>query len=285
MKVDSQNPGCDLLPTPWGKHVVTPEGVVQYNVSTPHDDKFVATSGFMVINLHYDETEIAVNSDNFQNMRTPKDCTVFVPPNTEVYERSDGNSEVVIIDIQQTHWLEFADLAGIANDREPRFYNALFSKQLGQIGRNFRRLFCLGSDDNLLMESMIIDAHRELASTIRLTSEIERKYPLSTKVVIRLRDYIEANLENPITLEDLAKQADLSAYHFVRAFKDTTGTTPYREVIERRVRLARALLKERNHSIADIALQAGFSSQSHMTSVFNQTIGVTPGRYRATPNS
>lgn len=78
----------------------------------------------------------------------------------------------------------------------------------------------------------------------------------------------------------LAEQCGFSRGHFIRVFRQTTGLPPYRWLLNERVRRACTLLDSTVVSIADIALQCGFSDQSHMTRVFSNILGITPAAWR-----
>ena len=94
-------------------------------------------------------------------------------------------------------------------------------------------------------------------------------------------EYIMENLEGSPTLEQMAAVAQLSPYHFARQFKATTRLAPYQYVIERRVERAQQLLRINGElSLAEIAVLAGFSDQSHLTSLFKRITGVTPRQFR-----
>jgi AraC-like DNA-binding protein len=90
------------------------------------------------------------------------------------------------------------------------------------------------------------------------------------------------NLENDLTLEALARESGYSPIHFSRMFRAATGHTPHNYVLHLRVERARQLLAEPSVSLAEIALECGFSSHSHMTRVFHQLVGMTPSAYRRT---
>jgi AraC family transcriptional regulator len=107
---------------------------------------------------------------------------------------------------------------------------------------------------------------------------------LSAWQVDRMRDYVQSNLSDDIGLGDLAAQLDVSRTQFVRLFKNSLGLTPHQFVLAERVRAASRLLREGRASLAEVALAAGFSSQSHLTSVFRRSTGVTPGEFRRDPN-
>jgi AraC family transcriptional regulator len=92
--------------------------------------------------------------------------------------------------------------------------------------------------------------------------------------------FIEANLGAPIQLHDLAARAGLSPYHFARAFRTSTGVTPRAFVEQRRIACASRLLAESDRSIAGIAADTGFGTQSRFTSVFKRQTGFTPAVFR-----
>lgn len=92
--------------------------------------------------------------------------------------------------------------------------------------------------------------------------------------------HIDAHLEEPLTVAELAAVAGLSRHHFTRVFKAATGSAPHAYLVRRRVLRARELIEGSNLPLADIALQTGFSSQAHMSDVFRQQLGVSPARLR-----
>ena len=104
---------------------------------------------------------------------------------------------------------------------------------------------------------------------------------LSPERLQRVRDYIEAHLDDDLSLTALADIACLSPFHFSRSFKEAAGVGLQRYVMQRRLERAKTLMRRTNQPLALIAQEAGFSDQSHLTSIFRRETGVTPGRYRA----
>lgn len=100
----------------------------------------------------------------------------------------------------------------------------------------------------------------------------------------RVRDNIDARLDQEISLAQLAGDCGLSTSHFARAFARSTGVPPHRWLTQRRVERAKELMQT-EASLAEIALMCGFSDQSHLTRVFAQAVGVTPGRWRGSQHS
>jgi AraC family transcriptional regulator len=104
--------------------------------------------------------------------------------------------------------------------------------------------------------------------------------PLPPRILSRIRDRIEAELDTGLSLASLAKESGYSRAHFLRMFRAATGLTPHRYVREIRLSTAQQLLRQSKISLADVALTCGFSSQTHMTDVFRKQLGVTPQEYR-----
>jgi AraC family transcriptional regulator len=104
---------------------------------------------------------------------------------------------------------------------------------------------------------------------------------LPPRIRRRVEAYIDANLEAPLRISDLAAFADLSEFHFARMFKVATGETPHGFVQRRRIERAERLLVETRMPVAELALACGFSNQSHFTAAFRKHAGLTPRRYRA----
>jgi AraC family transcriptional regulator len=104
--------------------------------------------------------------------------------------------------------------------------------------------------------------------------------PLPPRILRRIQDRIEAELDTELSLASLARESGYSRAHFLRMFRAATGLTPHQYVLERRLSSARKLLRQSRMLLADIALKCGFSSQTHMNDVFRKRLGVTPLKYR-----
>jgi AraC family transcriptional regulator len=94
-------------------------------------------------------------------------------------------------------------------------------------------------------------------------------------------DYIHTNLDRDLSLSQIAQLINISPTYFASLFKRATGTSPHQYVIQQRVERAKLMLSKTDLAIADIALQVGFSSQSHLTQQFKRVTGVTPRQVRS----
>ena len=95
----------------------------------------------------------------------------------------------------------------------------------------------------------------------------------------RVTEHIEAGLDRPLRLQELAALAGMSAFHFQRVFHTSHGVSPQGWILRRRIDRARAQLRG-TAPIAQVAVACGFSSQSHLTRAFHSATGTTPAAYR-----
>lgn len=96
----------------------------------------------------------------------------------------------------------------------------------------------------------------------------------------RIVESMRARLAQPFDLARLAGEAELSEFHFSRAFKQSTGLPPSAYFIRLRMERARRLLSETDAAIIDVGLAVGYGSPSHFASVFRKHTGVPPSAYR-----
>jgi transcriptional regulator GlxA family with amidase domain len=108
----------------------------------------------------------------------------------------------------------------------------------------------------------------------------EVRAPIAPYRLRRAQQYLEDNISSEIRLENVASAAGLSPYHFCRQFKQATGVSPLRYVLEMRIARAKRLILDTDTSLVDVSFSLGFSSQSHFTVIFRKLTGLTPRRYR-----
>lgn len=99
---------------------------------------------------------------------------------------------------------------------------------------------------------------------------------LSKPQIRRIVDYVEANLDSDLTLNQLAEVAGMSVPHLTTLFRRTMGQSVHGYVMERRVQRARSLLLDHRMTIAQVALETGFAHQSHLARWMRRLLGVTP---------
>lgn len=142
-----------------------------------------------------------------------------------------------------------------------------------------RRLADDGQVDPLAVEEMLLSI---VAAILRPTYD---QTPTPTRhqkaIADDTRRYLATNFDRTIYLAQIGGAVGCSPYHLARVFRGATGNTIHSYLTHLRLRRALTLLEEAETGIAEMAFQLGFSSHSHLTSVFTKTFGFPPSRYRA----
>ncbi|UZE50681.1 helix-turn-helix transcriptional regulator [Rhodopseudomonas sp. P2A-2r] len=174
--------------------------------------------------------------------------------------------------------------------------------QLGYVSGkiSYRPLFAIKDEllEQLIMEAWRVAAKRSdrsnlyadqvaLSIATRLVwinaqaiQEPECDKGLTSAQLEKIRNHIDQNLDSHLRLQDLSDLIGHSASYFSRQFKNATSKSPHQFIVVQRVERAKRLLRHTTNSIAEIALDCGFSHQEHLTHVFRRIAGVTPGSYR-----
>jgi AraC family transcriptional regulator len=125
-----------------------------------------------------------------------------------------------------------------------------------------------------------------------LTLHVLKSYSTATSIIeqvaggltgyklARVKDFIEANLEDDLGLADISAVAGLSQFHFARAFRKSTGLTPQHYLMQCRIERAKQLLAKDDLPIVEISLLTGFKNQSHFTTLFRKFTNLTPKTWR-----
>jgi AraC family transcriptional regulator len=209
-------------------------------------------------------------------------CLTFVPGGSERlgwYRNADMNFVVLLIDPDFVRICEFGagagDLQPFTNRRDALLEGVLWSlsNEMQDTATALPSLYAEHAA-GLLMSHLTRSTQR---GRLRQPS----RGGLSDAGMRRVVEFVEENLHRDITLCDLAALVHMGPDVFSRGFKRRLGIPPHRYLTERRMRHARLLLAAKEHSIAEIALIVGFSSQSHFTTRFGRLFNVTPGAFRA----
>lgn len=228
--------------------------------------------------------------DIWEGQRLPRRSWVhgdvaFMPARSELQSVANRRYRETVISLSDRLLAE-TTYAYIEREAADIRYDRMAGAEVTSIAKSLHGLIASGEAQHwpLLTDSL---AHAMTVSVVRRFAPREaciadrKRMTMSTARERRAIEFVEANIGKTIRLKDMAASAALSLFHFSRAFKQSTGVTPARYVLARRVRAAQVLLTISNKPLAEIALECGFSSQSHMTQAFRRSVGVTPGVYRA----
>ena len=107
--------------------------------------------------------------------------------------------------------------------------------------------------------------------------DMKEEQQVPSETLIKIRDYIESSDET-LTLEALAKYANLSQNHLIRVFKKEFGLSPHAYILNHKVHKAKRLLEE-GSTIAEASITAGFYDQSHFHKAFKSVFAITPKEF------
>ncbi len=131
--------------------------------------------------------------------------------------------------------------------------------------------------DQLLLELAVELICRKDPNSIQL----EPRGKLRASSLRRVFDYLNDQLHESPSLEELADIAGYSPFHFARLFKSTVGVSPHQYLTKQRIQRAQFLLARSDLSITTVATDLGFDSSSHFAAAFRQAVGVTPSAFRS----
>jgi AraC family transcriptional regulator len=96
----------------------------------------------------------------------------------------------------------------------------------------------------------------------------------------RIKELVDAKIEDDLSLDEMAQSVGLSTAHFARMFRKSTGETPHQFVLRQRIERAKAMLRAPDARVLDVAVACGFKTQQHFAQVFRDVCGVNPTEYR-----
>ncbi|MEM8848482.1 MAG: AraC family transcriptional regulator [Pseudomonadota bacterium] len=174
------------------------------------------------------------------------------PHQLEIYER---------VGMTDPFMADFASivLRELTSDQPatPLMFDGLAAMASGHILRSYSNI------SDLVISRAETDSDRQERDAVRRAWEM-------------LRD----NLDRNLSTDDLAREVGLNSFRLMRAFKAEMGMSIHRFVMESRVAYVRDRLLSTDDRLIDIAIDAGFANQSHMTSVYRSLMGISPGRHR-----
>jgi AraC-like DNA-binding protein len=96
----------------------------------------------------------------------------------------------------------------------------------------------------------------------------------------RLEQYLSANIDKPVSLQDMASVVGLSKMHFAAQFRAATGFRPHEYLLLKRVEQAKAAMTETTMPLVEIAFSVGFNAQAHFSTVFKRFTGKSPAQWK-----
>jgi AraC family transcriptional regulator len=189
-------------------------------------------------------------------------------PHTD--QMAEGGASVFVIQPSQA-WIEDVREHGVNLEKPELLAHDRVSALAAQMYRESRRP---DAASPLCIQALLYEIG---ASLIRRGETVSANDPAWLSLV---RARIDDTYGEKLCLADLAREAGVHSVHLSRTFREHYGTTVGQYLRRRRMEAAAQALRSSNASLVDIALDAGFTSQSHFCAAFRRLMGCTPGQYR-----
>jgi AraC family transcriptional regulator len=224
--------------------------------------------------------EHAFASDRVRAFHAPANGLAFTPAGCSIYSEARRGGEYLTLtgSAERLAFLAGDEGSGLPRDR---FTGRVVEYGIGA-AYALRRMLLTGVDDPAAIETAACAFIQAVAAAGG--EAWRRPAPARSLAGRRLKiveELVEARFSEPLSIGDMAQACGLSTGFFLRAFKASTGQTPHRFLMNRRIAEARRLLEQTDAGVAEIASLTGFCSQAHMTTAMRRALGVTPCAYRS----
>ena len=257
----------------------TAKKIYFYPISAGH---FFCNSNYHLIRDNYDSLLIThILSGSFTYVKNGKHITA-------------RKGDTVILDCYKPHeyytndsfesvWIHIsgANSTDIFNEIESTEGNLIKCKDIQHLRKLLFRVF-----DSMKGETPTTELNYSL-DIYKIFTELLNPQSAKTKGEIsyedsvhKVKEYIAENLNENLTIKDLAESVNMSSSHFSRVFKQQTGFSPYDYILISRINRAKYLLQTTNMTIASVAYEVGFNSESNFIYYFTENEGISPGKFR-----
>ncbi len=224
------------------------------------------------------------DSDRRQDFDAWPGELAITAPGVNIFSESEQGGEYLTLHLHRSS----DDLGpGSATDTgwaEPRcVYQG--DRQALRLGWQLRKLLLSGQPQPELIDGQaaLLVAHGQARQQRRPPTHGGKesgRYAADRRAHAKVLQHIHDALDSPLPLAELARTAEMAPLHFLRSFTAALGCTPHNYILEARLQKARLLLRTTGDSLAAIAIDCGFSHQSHLGAALKQRLGTTPLAYR-----
>lgn len=234
------------------------------------------TSGFNAVTLSA--------TDSRQNSQKLTLENVFLAPAYQPHTLLwDRDTELVMFDLEP----EFVERAVGESFRGSQveitaiggIRDSLITQLGGALHAEFKRASAIG---RIYIESLAVTLAVHLIRNYSASEQNVRELSggLTGAKLRRAVEYINSNLDQNLSLQQIAETVGMSPYYFSRALKKSTGLAPHAYLTDQRMERAKQLLAQTRLPIIDIALAVGFVNHSHFSTQFRKLVGISPKAYR-----
>jgi len=210
----------------------------------------------------------AIGSDHRMDFDAWPGTLAYTPPGVEVFSESEAGGEYLVLRWQSD---AYAEIQGNTQTRR----QWMGQRHKLQAAHSLRRLLLSPVRDNMAIEqAALVFMQQE-------HQEIPTPSPRMRATYARVLDRIRAEFDQQITITQLATAEGKTPVRFLREFTQLVGMTPHAFIVETRLQAARDMMQRGASSLATVAMDCGFTHQSHMGSAFRKMLGQTPRQYLA----
>lgn len=240
--------------------------VIELLPGAAYDARYVAPRSAIGFAFDSQRGAHAIGSDRVQPFHATPNSLAFVPAGCDVFSASATGGE----------YLRVLRTDGRVLTGDQAFNNRIDPQAIA-LALRIRCAFLQASVDHDWEAWAFALAER---ATITDAGPASAQASITGYRMRLLDEFIDAGLDGPLGIADMANVLGLSEGYFIRAFKHATGKSPHSYLIDRRLARARARMLDSNASLSHIALACGFNSQAHMATVFKQRLGISPAQLR-----
>lgn len=247
----------------------------------PHiiDLKLKATDNFMVMQLGPSRALGAFNSDKLKPMQLGPGYPIIGRTGSEFNCKATSRKGVIAFHFSDCY---LDDLLAATNSVDKFNFNISrpkFDDHLLQLFRLAHRELTDDEPDALYIEHLLAAS---IIRTLSVYADISKEKHLRVPSIRleRAEEYMRANLQKTLSLQDMAKVAGMSLFHFAHSFRAYFGISPYKYLQQLRLEKSMKILVKENWSIERISDELGYSSVSNFGSFFKKHTGLSPNAYR-----
>lgn len=182
----------------------------------------------------------------------------------------------------EASWLHFDGILArnYYHEITSRYGNVLSPENAGKLTSLLEKICNNFRNTSPILESSISEDITNILNGFFVPAAAGQKHLISQNTIADSISYINDHFREDISLDSLAKKANLSLFHFSRVFMKETGFSPHQYLINTRISAAKYLLKSSEISIKDIAFSTGFNSESSFCYTFKKRENLTPSQFR-----
>jgi AraC family transcriptional regulator len=236
----------------------------------------------LMMALRTGSIEVGLRSSDMMRSTFGAGEMCLVPRHVETWLRTDDSHYLYLsVDISDAALAAASD--GTRGDVELRRVGSLVDARVGALAAAVNAERVAGFPNGRLFLDSVEQALAVAlvkGYAVQRRSVQTRRGGLGSARLRRIKEFVDARIEDELTLCEMAQAVELSTAHFSRMFRKSTGETPHQFFLRQRVERAKEMLRSADGRVLDVAVACGFKSQQHFAQAFRNVCGASPTEYR-----